>query len=79
MIDELTNKCGCRLIETHLLSEAFEQYRYFFDNVAQYEAVEKTKNYFMKTKEFYNFDNEINKSSFELTKLNRFFVFQKLK
>ena len=76
---ELVNKCGCKLIETHLLSEAFEQYRYFFDNVAPYEANEKTKNYFMKAKEFYNFDNEINKNSFELTKLNRFYVFQKIK
>lgn len=79
IISELDKKCGCKLLDSDSFENQFETYRNFFDNVAQFEAVQKTNDYLMKTKEFYNFDNEINKVSFELTKLNRYYIFQKLK
>jgi SAM-dependent methyltransferase len=77
--NELWKNCHCKLIETDSFENQFNLYRNFFDNVAPYEAVSKTKEYFMKAKEFYNFDNEMNRSSFELTKLNRYFIFQKMR
>ena len=78
LISELKEKCNLKLLETDSFENQFNILRYFFENVAIYEANEKTKNYFMKIKEFYNFNDDINKNSFELTKLNRYFVFQKL-
>ena len=79
LINELESKCNMILLDTDSFGNQFNMYRYFFENIADYEANEKTNSYFMKIKEFYNFDNDVNKNSFELTKLNRYFIFQKIK
>ena len=52
--------------------------KYFFDEVAEYEANNKTRNYFMKAKDFYDHTNEVNKNSFEFSRIHRYYVFQKI-
>jgi len=77
IINELETKCDVRLVDTDSFENQFYINKHFFENNGKYEANDKTKNFFMKIKEFYNFDDEINKNSFELTKLYRYFIFQK--
>ena len=79
LINELEAKCNMVLIDTDTFENQFNIYRYFFENVIEYEAEDKTKNFFKTIKEFYNFDDDVNKVSYEMTKLNRYFVFQKTK
>jgi len=78
LINELESRCNMTLIESDKLENQFMLSKIFFEDVAPYEANDKTRNYFMKVKEFYNFDDEVNKNSFESTKLYRYYVFQKL-
>jgi hypothetical protein len=76
--DELKKRCNVKLVETDTFENQFNIMKYFFDNVAPYEANEKTRSYFMKIKKFYDMNDDMNKNSFEMTKLIRYYVFQKL-
>jgi SAM-dependent methyltransferase len=69
---------GFRLEDTDLFVNIFNKHKYFFDNSAKFEENHQNKSWYMKVKEYYNHDDPINKSCFTYTKLNRFYVFQKL-
>lgn len=75
---ELKKKCNVKLVESDTFENQFNIMKYFFDNVAPYEAKENTRSYFNKIKKFYDMDDDMNKNSFELTRLVRYYVFQKL-
>jgi len=53
-------------------------YEDFFLNTAQYESKLETKKFFNNTKEFYDMKNPNTKSWFDYSRLNRYFIFQKL-
>jgi hypothetical protein len=78
LIDTLETKCNLVLTDMDSFENQFNMFKRFFDEVAPYEANEKTKNYFMKVKKFYDFDDEVNKNSYELSRLNNYYVFQKV-
>lgn len=78
LIETLESKCNLVLTDMDNFENQFNMFKRFFEEVAPYEANEKTKNYFMKVKKFYDFDDEVNKNSFELSKLNNYYVFQKV-
>jgi hypothetical protein len=69
---------GLRLEDTDLFSNLFIKHKFFFDNAAKYEENKQNKQWYMKVKEYYNHDDPMNKSCFTYTKLNRYYVFQKL-
>jgi SAM-dependent methyltransferase len=69
---------GFRLDDSDLFVNIFNKHKYFFDNAAKYEENHQNKAWYMKVKEYYNHDDPINKSCFTYTKLNRFYVFQKM-
>ena len=79
LIRQLETNCNMILIDTDSFENQFYVHKHFFENIIKYEANNKTKKFFENIKEFYNFDDEINKNSFELTKLHRYFIFQKIK
>jgi len=43
-----------------------------------YDAGEATKKYLHDVREYYNLNVSINKAAFEMTRLNRFYVFRKI-
>jgi len=77
MIDTFESN-GFRLEDTDLFVNIFNKHKYFFDKSAKFEENKQNKAWYMKVKEYYNHDDPINKSCFTYTKLNRFYVFQKL-
>ena len=77
-INELETKCNLVLLDTDTFENQFNKHRFFFENIVEYENNDNTKDFFMKIKYFYNFEDDINKNSFELSRLNRFYIFQKV-
>ena len=49
----------------------------FFNQIADLEEKKSSKSYFMKIKEYYNMEDEINKVSLKFTKYHRFYIFKK--
>ena len=79
LINKFTNESDFDLIETELFGTIHEHQRNFFENVAPYEENKSSKRYFMKVKEYYNSDDEINRICLEYSKLHRYYVFKKRK
>jgi SAM-dependent methyltransferase len=77
MINELRSKCNMRLIETESFQNLYYVYRDFFNNTAQYESKQETRNFFDTVKQFYNLEDETTKNWFEYSRLNRYYIFQK--
>ena len=48
-------------------------------NTSKFEENLNTREYFGKVAKFYNLSDEVNKASFELSRLNKLYVFQKRK
>ena len=74
---ELYEKCDLELIETDLFANQFHIHADFFKHIYKYEENKKTREFFRKAAEFYNQSNSVNKAGFELTKLNRYYVFRR--
>lgn len=74
---EFLEKCNMELIETDLFENQFNIHRDYFKNIIQFEENPKTKQFFMKAAEYYDQENEVNKACFEMTRLNRFYIFRK--
>jgi hypothetical protein len=77
MIHELKTKCNMRLIETESFQNLFYVYQDFFNNTANFESKPETRKFFNDVKRFYNQDDELNRSWFEYSRLNRYYIFQK--
>lgn len=77
LIKELKTKCNMRLVETESFQNLYYVYQDFFKNTANYESKEETRKFFNDVGEFYDQNNELNKSWFEYSKLNRYYIFQK--
>jgi SAM-dependent methyltransferase len=65
------------LIDTGYFGNVYEQHRDFFESVARGEENEQNKKYYMGVKEYYNMNDTENKGSYQFSKLNRYYVFQK--
>jgi hypothetical protein len=78
LIEQFEKNCGLKLVDTDTFENQFYVAKHFFDNVAPFEADERTKKQFMQIAEYYNMDDEMNKSGFEMTRMLRYYVFQKM-
>lgn len=78
LINELKTKCNMRLIETESFQNLYYVYEDFFKNTANFESKAETRKFFNDVKQFYDQNNELNKSWFEYSKMNRYYIFQKL-
>ena len=78
LIEQLKDKCGLKLVDTDTFENQFYITKHFIENIAPYEADERTKKQFMQIAEYYNMEDEMNKSGFEMTRMLRYYVFQKV-
>lgn len=77
IIKEFLEKCSMELIETDTFDNLFNIHEDYFKNVASFEENKKTKKFLMKAAEYYNQKDEVNKASYQITRLNRYYVFRK--
>jgi hypothetical protein len=78
LVKELKSKCNLQLMETNTYDRLFNINKEYFDKYAQWEEFYKTRNFLLEAKKYYNQEADINKACFELTKLCRYYIFQKL-
>ena len=78
LINELRSKCNMRLVETESFQNLFYVYQDFFENTANFESKLETRKFFNDVKQFYNFNDETTKNWFEYSRMNRYYIFQKL-
>jgi len=77
LIETFKKKCNLELIETDLFLNTYNQQKLFFNEIAELDENKSSKSYFMKIKEYYNQDDEINKVSLKFTKYHRFYIFKR--
>ena len=77
VVESFKEKCGLELVETENFQNIYNSFKSFFTNTAKYEENIKTRAYFEGIAKFYDLNDEVNKASFELSRLNRLYVFQK--
>jgi SAM-dependent methyltransferase len=77
IIEKFKSKCNLELVESENFENIYNTFRKFFENTAKYEEEKRTREYFENIKGFYDMKNEENKASFELSRLNKLYVFQK--
>ncbi|CAH6421376.1 mRNA capping enzyme [uncultured virus] len=74
---EFLEKCDMQLVETDLFGNQFNIHEDYFKYVAQYEENVKTKKFLMNAAEYYNQKEEVNKASYQMSSLNRYYIFRK--
>jgi len=77
LVKELDDKCDMELVETDLFDNQFQIHRTYFKDVVKFESKAETKKFLLNAAEYYDQTNEVNKACYELTKLNRYYVFRK--
>ena len=70
-------RANLELVETETFQNIYAMSKDFLMEAINYDAGEATKKYLHDVREYYNLTNSINKASFEMTRLNRFYVFRK--
>jgi len=74
---EFLEKCSMELVETDLFDNQFQIHKNYFRNIAKYEENEKTRKFLLNAAEYYDHTNEINKASYEILRLKKFYLFRK--
>jgi len=77
VIENFKEKCNLELVEMENFENIYNTFKDFFVNTAKYEENPKTREYFQGITKYYDLTDEVNKASFELTRLNKLFIFQK--
>lgn len=77
LIKELKEKCNLELVETELFENIYNNHKHFFNEIPEVESNKNSKSYFMTVKEIYDLSDNLNKASFEMSRLNRFYIFYK--
>jgi SAM-dependent methyltransferase len=72
---EFSKRCGLEIVETGLFSMLYKTNKEFFRTVAPWEANDPT--YLLKVRRYYGLDTENDRLSYEITRLNRYYIFQK--
>ena len=78
IINQLKTRCNMRLVETESFQNLYYVYEDFFQNTANFESKLDTRKFFNDVKLFYDKNDEISKDWFEYSKLNRYYIFQKI-
>lgn len=73
---QFEQKCNMELVETDLFWNIFESQRDNFKHIVQYESA-KTVKYLTRTANYYDDTDSVNRASYPITKLNRYYVFRK--
>lgn len=78
LIKEFAERCGMVVVETDLFERLFCQHEHDFKNVVPKEENPKTRKFLTNAGAFYDLKDEINKASYQMTRLNRFYVFKRV-
>lgn len=77
LIDTIEEKCNMTLLDTDTFENQFNIHKDFLEMGSNFEANLQTRDQFNKILQFYNMNLDDNEGSYELMKLNRYYVFQK--
>jgi len=77
LVREFDKKCNMELIETETFENIYNINRHFLKSMIDVEENLKTRDFFKSIYSFYNMDDNVNKASFEMTRLNRIYIFKK--
>lgn len=75
--EQFKKRCNLELVESENFENIYNSFRSFITDTSKYEEVTETRKYFADVAKFYDLSDEVNKASFELSRLNRLYVFQK--
>jgi SAM-dependent methyltransferase len=78
MIDTMTKRCNCRLVETELFENIYNMNRDYFKDVIQYEENKKNREFYQKVAKFYGDLKGADKESRNYSFLFRYYIFQKI-
>ena len=77
VISEFKKHCNMVLEDTDTFDNLYEMNRAFFETSCEAEQNPSTRKVHTDTKKFYDLSSDMNKSSYEFTRLNRYYVFRK--
>jgi SAM-dependent methyltransferase len=77
IIEKFKEKCNLELVEEENFGNIYHIFEKFFKETAIYEEELRTRKYFEETSQYYDLKDEVNRASFELTRLSKVYVFQK--
>lgn len=77
LINEMKTKCNMDLVDTDMLSNLYEINRDAITTYGKYDENLQTRKYFEKTSQFYDQRDELNHECYNITRLNRYYIFRK--
>jgi hypothetical protein len=77
MKNEFLKKCNMTLEDTDTFENLYNINKRFFEEACHKEQNEKTRQFLLDAKKFYDLNDEVNRVSYEYSKLNRYYVFRK--
>jgi len=77
LIKEFLEKCNLELIDMDTYENQYYLQEKYLKYYAKYEANPKTRKFLLSSVDFYDQNNQINKASFQMSRLNRFYAFKK--
>lgn len=75
---ELRKKCNMKLVQTDMFYNLYEIQRNYFKKVDEFEFDKQQLKRLLDVVSYYDMSDEVNRASIEITKLNRYYVFQKM-
>ena len=75
--EQFKKKCNLELVESENFENIYNTFKPFLTDTSKFEENVDTRGYLGKVAKFYNLSDEVNKASFELSRLNKLYVFQK--
>lgn len=77
MEKEMLEKCEMELVETDLFDNQYNIHEEYFKTAIKYEENEKTRAFLLNAAEYYDKTNEVNKACYNMTELNRYYIFRR--
>ena len=77
LVKEFAKRCDMELVETDTFENIYNINRSFLKSLIGVEENLKTRDFFKNIYSFYNMEDSVNKASFEMSRLNRFYIFKK--
>ena len=77
LIEQFDKHCNMELVETELFENLFHMFRDYFMFSVEFENNKQTADFLKNAAQFYDQKNEVNKAAFNMTKLNRYYIFKR--
>lgn len=77
LVKEFGERCDMELVETSTFENIYNVNKSFLKSLMDVEENLKTRDFFKNIYKFYDMEDNVNEASFNMTKLNRFYIFKK--